>query len=35
MAYSADIEAAQTLDTRMHEGQTDKAGLPYIPMRNR
>ena len=35
MAYSIDIEAAKALATRMHEGQTDKAGLPYIthPMR--
>ena len=35
MAYSADVEAARALAERMHEGQTDKAGLPYIthPMR--
>ena len=30
MAYSTDIEAAKALATRAHEGQTDKAGLPYI-----
>lgn len=30
MAYSKDIEAAKALATRAHEGQTDKAGLPYI-----
>ena len=30
MAYSIDIEAAKTLATSAHEGQTDKAGLPYI-----
>ena len=35
MAYSTDIEAARAVATRAHEGQTDKAGLPYIthPMR--
>ena len=35
MGYSTDVEAAKALATRMHEGQTDKAGLPYInhPMR--
>ena len=35
MSYSTDVEAAKALATRMHEGQTDKAGLPYIthPMR--
>lgn len=30
MAYSIDIEAARALATKAHEGQTDKAGLPYI-----
>ncbi len=30
MAYSTDIEAAKALATKAHEGQTDKAGLPYI-----
>ena len=30
MAYSTDIEAAKALATQAHEGQTDKAGLPYI-----
>ena len=30
MAYSTDVEAAKALATRMHEGQTDKAGQPYI-----
>ena len=30
MAYSTDIEAAKSLVTKAHEGQTDKAGLPYI-----
>ena len=30
MAYSTDDESAKALATRMHEGQTDKAGLPYI-----
>ena len=30
MAYSTDVEAAKALATRTHEGQTDKAGLPYI-----
>ena len=35
MAYSTNVEAARALAARMHEGQTDKAGLPYIshPMR--
>ena len=35
MPYSVDVEAAKALATRMHEGQKDKAGLPYIthPMR--
>lgn len=35
MAYSTDIEAAKVLATKMHAGQTDKAGMPYIthPMR--
>ena len=30
MGYSKDVEAAKALATRMHEGQLDKAGLPYI-----
>ena len=30
MAYSTDVEFAKALATRMHEGQTDKAGLPYV-----
>lgn len=30
MAYSTDIEAAKALATQAHEGQTDRAGLPYI-----
>ncbi len=30
MAYSTDVEAARALAARMHEGQLDKAGLPYI-----
>ena len=30
MAYSTDTEAARALAARMHEGQTDKAELPYI-----
>lgn len=30
MAYSTDIAAARALAERMHRGQTDKAGLPYI-----
>lgn len=30
MAYSIDIAAARALATKAHEGQTDKAGLPYI-----
>ena len=30
MAYSIDVEAAKALATGTHEGQTDKAGLPYI-----
>ena len=30
MAYSTDVEAAKALATRAHEGQTDKAGRPYI-----
>lgn len=30
MAYSTDIEAAKAFATRAHDGQTDKAGLPYI-----
>ena len=33
--YSTDVEAARTLATRLHAGQLDKAGNPYIthPMR--
>lgn len=30
MAYSIDVAAAKALATNAHEGQTDKAGLPYI-----
>ncbi len=30
MAYSTDVEAAKALAVKMHEGQTDKAGLAYI-----
>ena len=30
MAYSMDIEAAKAIALKAHEGQTDKAGLPYI-----
>ena len=30
MAYSIDVVAARALATKAHEGQTDKAGLPYI-----
>ncbi len=30
MAYSTDVEAARSLASKMHEGQLDKAGLPYI-----
>lgn len=30
MAYSTDVEAAKNLAFQMHDGQTDKAGLPYI-----
>ena len=30
MAYSTDVSAAKALATKAHEGQTDKAGLPYI-----
>lgn len=30
MAYSTDIDAARALAERMHEGQTDRAGMPYI-----
>ena len=35
MSYSTDVEAAKALAERMHEGQLDKAGQPYIthPMR--
>ena len=35
MAYSTDVEAARVLAEQMHEGQTDKAGQPYVthPMR--
>ena len=32
MAYSIDVAAAKALATNAHEGQTDKAGLPYIDM---
>ena len=30
MSYSIDVAAAKALATKAHEGQTDKAGLPYI-----
>ena len=30
VGYSRDVEAAKALAMRMHEGQLDKAGLPYI-----
>ena len=30
MPYSTDVEAARDLAAKMHEGQLDKAGLPYI-----
>ena len=30
MSYSIDVAAARALATKVHEGQTDKAGLPYI-----
>ena len=30
MSYSIDVAAAKTLATKAHQGQTDKAGLPYI-----
>ena len=30
MAYSIDVAAARALATKAHDGQTDKAGLPYI-----
>lgn len=30
MSYSKDVAAARALATKVHEGQTDKAGLPYI-----
>ena len=30
MPYSADVEAAKKLAARMHDGQVDKSGLPYI-----
>ena len=30
MAYSIDVAAARALAMKAHEGQTDKAGLPYI-----
>ena len=33
MAYSIDVAAARALATKAHEGQTDKAGLPYITHR--
>lgn len=28
--YSTDVEAARSFAARVHSGQTDKAGLPYI-----
>lgn len=30
MGYSKDVEAAKELAYMMHEGQVDKAGLPYV-----
>ena len=30
MAYSTDVEAAKALATRLHAGQVDKSGQPYI-----
>lgn len=30
MAYSTDVQAAKALAEKMHEGQRDKAGLPYV-----
>ena len=30
MSYSIDVAAAKALATKAHEGQIDKAGLPYI-----
>ena len=30
MAYSTDVDAAREVATARHEGQTDKAGQPYI-----
>ena len=30
MAYSKDVEAAKALAGRLHAGQVDKAGLPYV-----
>ena len=30
MAYSKDVNAAKSFATTAHQGQTDKAGLPYI-----
>ena len=35
MAHSKDVEAAKALAEKVHNGQTDKSGLPYIthPMR--
>ena len=30
MSYSIDVAAARALATKAHEGQIDKAGLPYI-----
>ena len=30
MAYSTDVEAAKALGTRLHAGQVDKSGQPYI-----
>ena len=30
MNYSTDVEAAKALATKLHEGQLDRAGMPYI-----
>lgn len=30
MAYFTDVETARTIAAARHEGQTDKAGMPYI-----
>ncbi|MBR3742405.1 MAG: HD domain-containing protein [Clostridia bacterium] len=30
MAYSKDVEAAKALAYRLHKGQVDKVGIPYI-----